>query len=59
MKFINCINISFIMTEGNCFVYRSRSGGSDAGQKSDQTEEANLASINHGLKLALNSEKNE
>lgn len=69
MKSINCTHQrsfenSFTPTEGNCFTYRSKlrrrvGGAQKSSGSSGQFEEANLASINHGLELVLNLEKNE
>lgn len=69
MKSINCTHQrsfenSFTPTEGNCFTYRSKirrrvNNGVQKSNGGSQFEEANLASINHGLELVLNLEKNE
>lgn len=66
MKSINCTHQrsfenSFTPTEGNCFTYRSKVRARSRNKIKGGVvfEEANLASINHGLELVLNLEKSE
>lgn len=67
MKSVNCTHQrsfenSFTPTEGNCYTYRSKVRRRNSNNKLKggiMFEEANLASINHGLELVLNLEKSE